>query len=136
MVFTSGARSVAFLVWLGVAAMSVLLPVPAKAVDSQSVATLGGPHTQLRVTEIERRDGAWWVRGRLQLLPDPLPRSRPGRVLLEATVDGRVVAQSEATLYRLVTANRRARQFGYCARLDAGLPAGAALRLRHLPARP
>ncbi len=129
---SSGIRALCF----GAAAILILLSGQAGANEQPSVTTRSGPHAQLSVTSLERHDGAWRVRGQLRLLPDPLRHSRPGRLLLEAVSNGRVLAQSEATTYRVVTANRRARQFGYRASLPAELPAGAILRVRHLPASP
>jgi len=88
----------------------------------------------LRVTQVESTGSGWAVRGRLRLAPQALPQPDPGRVRVEARGPaGRVLAAADAPLYRVVTADRRARLYGFRGSLRGDFPDGAELRVRRLP---
>ena len=121
------------------AGLAVALSVTSSisAAERNSIEMAAGPHSELSRLCVQTKTDGWSVSGRLRLLPDPLRHSNPGQVVLEA-VDpgGRILAGSEAVIYRVVTANPRERLFGFRGALVDGFPAGAALRVRHLPANP
>ncbi|MEJ2061171.1 MAG: hypothetical protein P8Y64_11925 [Gammaproteobacteria bacterium] len=116
--------------------LALLLPLPAlaSANGALNVETQAGPDTRISAVQVAPQETRYLVRGEVRLLPDPLPHSNPGRVVLEAVADGKVVAHSEAVVYRVVTANRRDRLFGFRATLPRQLPPETVLRIRHLPA--
>ncbi len=121
--------------WPPVALLALLLQATPSVHAFDSIELSSDRATELELLQIEEQDAGCWVRGRLSLLPDPLPRSSPGRVVLDVLAsDGRVLATNEATLYRVVTANRRARIFGFSGNLRGDIPDGAMLRVRQLPA--
>ena len=115
--------------------LALLSYKPAFAVTSPTVELASEPGARLGFIEARQRDARWSVRGRLRLLPDPLVRSDPGQVVLELVApDGRIRSERQAVVYRVVTANRRARIFGFHGTLPDDLPKGTVLRVRHLPA--
>ncbi|MEJ2380387.1 MAG: hypothetical protein P8076_04290 [Gammaproteobacteria bacterium] len=118
---------------LAVLALATLLPALTSANNAIAVGIRSQPDTPISHVRVVPAEGHWLVSGRLRLLSDPLPRSNPGVVALEAVAGGRVVAQSRAVVYRVVTADRRARRFHFRGHLPSGLPAGATVRVRHLP---
>jgi len=115
------------------AAALLCLPVLAAASDLGPVQALSGPGAAISRVQVTTCDGRPVVRGELRLFPDPLPRSAVGRVVLEAVSGDHVVARADTVVYRLVTADRRARVFGFRGGLPAGIPEGVYLRVRHVP---
>lgn len=117
-------------------ALAVLLLPAAPVVHAfDALELISDRAAELKLLQIEEAGTGCWVRGRLSLLPDPMPRSNPGRVVLDVLdSDGRVLATDEATLYRVVTADRRARIFGFNGNLRGDMRGGTVLRVRQLPA--
>ena len=118
------------------AAVLVLLFAAAPVVHAfDALELISDRAAELKLLQVEKEGTGCWVRGRLSLLPDPLPRSNPGRVVLDVLdSDGHVLATDEATLYRVVTADRRARIFGFSGNLRGDMRGGAVLRVQQLPA--
>lgn len=98
-----------------------------------AVETLPGPHARIENVQVDAGTAGREVRGTVRLLADPVPHSDVGRIVLETVVQGRTVARREAVVYRVVTANRRARLFGFRAVLPADPSAETLLRIRRLP---
>lgn len=122
---------------LAALAAGLSLAAPISAAQHNSIETVPGPHAKFSRLDVQTKATGWSVSGRLRLLPDPLRHSNPGRVVLEAIApDGQILAASDATIYRLVTSNPRARLFGFRGALTDEFPAGVVLRVQHLPAGP
>jgi len=119
---------------LAALALAMLLPSLTSAGDVIAVGIRTQPDTPISHVRVVPGQNHWLVSGRLRLLPDPLPRSNPGAVAWEVVDAGRVVAQGSAVVYRVVTADRRARRFHFRARLPHAPPPGSTLRIRHLSA--
>lgn len=119
---------------LAALALAILLPSLAGASDAIAVGIRTQPDAPISHVQVVPGQNHWLVSGRLRLLPAPLPRSNPGAVAWEVVDAGRVVVQGRAVVYRVVTADRRARRFHFRARLPHAPPAGSTLRIRHLPA--
>lgn len=116
-------------------ALALLLPISAHSAGSNRIEAMSGPHSELGSLCVQTGASGWSVKGRLRLLPDPLRHSDPGQVVLEAVAPGgKILAATNATIYRVVTANPRARLFGFRGALSDGFPSGAVLRIRHLAA--
>lgn len=110
---------------------------PIAAAQRNGIEAVSGPHSELSRLSVQTQATGWSVSGQLRLLPDPLRHSNPGRVVLQAVApDGRVLAAADATIYRIVTADPRARLFGFRGEIPDGFPAGVMLRVQHLPAGP
>jgi hypothetical protein len=121
--------------WRRIALLALVLPAAPVAHAFDALELISDRAAELKLLQIEERGTGCWVRGRLSLLPDPLPRSNPGRVVLDVLdPDGDVLATDEATLYRVVTADRRARIFGFTGSLRGDTRRGAVLRVRQVPA--
>lgn len=122
-------RQSGYLIGLGLA-LGLLLPTT----GFTAVEALPGPHAQIDNVQVDSGKARTEVRGTVRLLPSPLPRSNPGRIVLEAVAQGRTLARSEATMYRIVTADRRARLFGFRAVLPMERRTDMRLRIHRLPA--
>lgn len=121
---------------LAASVLALWLPGSAYSAERSRIEAMSGPHSELGSLCVQTRASGWSVQGRLRLLPDPLRHSDPGRVVLEAVApEGQILAASNATLYRVVTANPRARLFGFRGTLADRFPSGVVLRIRHLPAK-
>jgi hypothetical protein len=108
------------------------LPALSHAAPPLVVEPAGG--ATVRVTQVSPTDTGWAVRGRLRLAPEALPQPDAGRIRVESLDGrGRVLVSTEAPIYRIVTADRRARLYGFSAVVKGGLPDGGELRVRHLP---
>ena len=122
---------------LAVLAASLSPALSIAAAERNGIETAASPHSKLSGLHVQATATGWSVGGRLRLLPDPLRHSNPGRVVLEAVApDGRVLAASSTTIHRVVTANPRARLFGFGGALTGEFPAGVVLCVQHVPALP
>lgn len=118
-------------------AAGLSLALPNAVAERTDVEMVTGLHSEFSRMYVQPKATGWSVSGRLRLLADPLRHSNPGRVVLEAVApNGRILAASEATIYRVVTANPRVRLFEFHGELNDGFPAGVMLRVQHLPAGP
>jgi len=112
---------------------ALLLPTAGATAGVAAVETLPGPHARFENLRVGAGKTALEVRGTVRLLAAPLPHSDVGRIVLEAVVRGRTIARSEAVVYRVVTANRRLRLFGFRAVLPADTSVETRLRIHRLP---
>src|SRR5699024_7420799 len=95
-------------------AMVLSLASPIAAAQSNGIETAPGPYSKLGRLCVQTKATGWSVRGQLRLLDHPLRHSNPGRLMLQAVAaDGQILAASDATIYRIVTASPRARLFGF-----------------------
>lgn len=123
--------------FVAILATALLLASPIVAAQSNGFELAPGPYSKLDRLCVQTQTTGWSVRGQLQLLDNPLRHSNPGRLMLQAVAaDGQILAASDATIYRIVTASPRARLFGFRGDLSDGFPTGTTLRVQHLPAGP
>ncbi|MEJ2686900.1 MAG: hypothetical protein P8124_06760 [Gammaproteobacteria bacterium] len=113
--------------------VALLLPTAGASAGVAAVDTQPGTHARIENVRIGAGKTGLEVRGTVRLLAAPLPHSDVGRIVLEAVVQGRTIARSEAVVYRVVTANRRLRLFGFRAVLPADTSAETQLRIHRLP---
>jgi len=113
--------------------LGLLLPAAGATAGVTGIEALPGPNARIDNVQISIRGARLEVRGTVRLLPAPLPHSNVGRIVLEALTQDRTVARSEAVVYRVVTADRRARLFGFRATLPVDMPAKTHLRIYRLP---
>lgn len=118
-------------------AASLSMASPISAAERSTIEIATGSHSKFSHLHVQTKATGWSVSGQLRLLSDPLRHSNPGRVVLEAiALEERVLAASSAMIYRVVTANPRARLFGFRGALTGEFPTGAVLRIQHVSALP
>ncbi|HET8700138.1 MAG TPA: hypothetical protein VFL97_00515 [Nitrococcus sp.] len=118
-----------------VTALSFAFPI--FAAPRNGIETAPGPDSEFGRLCVQTQASGWSVQGQLRLLDNPLRHSNPGRVVLQAIApNGQTLAAADMTIYRVITANPRARLFGFRGGLSDGFPAAAVLRVQHLPAGP
>lgn len=125
-------RQAGYLVAAGLV-LGLLLPAAGATAGITGIEALPGPNARIDNVQVCARGAHLEVRGTVRLLPTPLTHPMVGRIVLEAVADDRAITRREAVVYRVVTANRRARLYGFRATLPADMPAETHLRIYHLP---
>ncbi|MEJ2645274.1 MAG: hypothetical protein P8180_10135 [Gammaproteobacteria bacterium] len=125
-------RQAGYLVAAGLV-LGLLLPTAGATAGITGIETLPGPNARIDNVQVCAGEARTEVRGTVRLLPTPLAPPIVGRIVLEAVAGNRAITRREAVLYRVVTANRRARLFGFRATLPANMPAETQLRIYRLP---
>lgn len=125
-------RQVGYLVAAGLV-LGLLLPAAGATAGITDIEALPGPNARIDNVQVSAREARIEVRGTVRLLPTPVAHPNVGRIVVEAVADDRAVTRREAVLYRVVTANRRARLFGFRATLPADMTAETQLRIYRLP---
>lgn len=112
----------------------LVLALPQWVRAAPPLATDAGGGAAFSGVQVKDMDSGWEVRGHLRLAPEALPQPDPGRLRLEVRdTDGHLLASADAPLYRVVTADRRSRLYGFRGAVLGSFPADASLSLRRVP---